>query len=102
LVMSTLSSCRSLDREGVNRSAHLFAEHAVDQLVLLDPAQHVEAARDDLRAEVVAPAPEVPPAPTAPARAASILSLSRSTLGTPKKIAPPRAGLCSSLNPLLS
>jgi iron-sulfur cluster assembly protein len=70
----------------VNRSAHLFAEHAVDQLVLLDPAQHVEAARDDLRAEVVAPAREVLHAhPTAPGRAASILSLSRSALGTPKK-----------------
>ena len=43
----------------MNRSAHLFAEHAVGQLVLLDPAQAVEAARDDLRAEVVAPAREV-------------------------------------------
>ena len=43
----------------MDRSAHLVAEHAVDQLVLLDPAQPVEAARDDLRAEVIATAREV-------------------------------------------
>ena len=75
--------------------AELALEGGVDQPVLLDPAQAAQAARDDLRAEVVAPAREVRRAhPTAPGRAASILSLSWSALGTPKKIAPPRAGLC--------
>lgn len=43
----------------MNRSAHLFAEDAVDQLVLLDPAQPVELPRYDLRAEVVTAAGEV-------------------------------------------
>jgi iron-sulfur cluster assembly protein len=43
----------------VDRSTHLIAENAVDQLVLLDPAQAVELARHDLRAEVVASAGEI-------------------------------------------
>ena len=40
-------------------TAHLFAEDAVDQLVLLDAAQPVELPRDDLRAEMVSSAGEV-------------------------------------------
>ena len=43
----------------MNRSAHLCAEHAVDELVLLDAAQAVELARDDLCAEVIASAGEI-------------------------------------------
>ena len=39
----------------MDRSTHLVAEHAIDQLMLLDPAQAVEAARHDLRAEMIAP-----------------------------------------------
>ena len=43
----------------MDRPAYLVAEHAVDELVLLDPAQALELRRDDLRAEVVASAGEV-------------------------------------------
>jgi iron-sulfur cluster assembly accessory protein len=43
----------------VDRAAHLVAENAVDQLVLLDPAQAVEPSRDDLGAEVIASAGEI-------------------------------------------
>ena len=43
----------------MDRSTHLIAENAVDQLVLLDAAQAVELARHHLRAEVIASAGEV-------------------------------------------
>ncbi len=43
----------------MNGTAHLFAEDAVDQLVLLDSAEAVELTGHDLRAEVVASAGEV-------------------------------------------
>src|SRR3712207_517002 len=59
LVISLVSRGRSLDRERVDRSTHLVAEHAVHELVLLDPAEPVEAPRDHLGAEVVASAGQV-------------------------------------------
>ena len=43
----------------MDRPAHLCAEHAVDQLMLLDPAEAVKPARDDLGAEVIAPARQI-------------------------------------------
>lgn len=41
------------------RRADLVAEDAVDELMLLDPAEPGEALRDDLRAEVVTAAGEI-------------------------------------------
>ena len=43
----------------MDRAAHVGSEHVVDQLVLLDPGQALEAVRDDLGAEVVAASGEV-------------------------------------------
>src|SRR5688500_3459393 len=58
-VISAISRCRSLDGEGVDRSTHLVAEHAIDQLVLLDAAQAVELARHHLGTKVISSAGEI-------------------------------------------
>lgn len=43
----------------MDRATDLIAEHAVDELVLLDPAESVEAVGHDLGPEVIAAAGQV-------------------------------------------
>lgn len=43
----------------MDRAAHLVPEHAVDELVLVDPAETLEPLGHDLGAEVVSPAGEI-------------------------------------------
>ena len=72
---------RSLEREGVDRAAHLVAEDVVDELVLVDPGEPVEAVRDDLGAEVVAAPGQVLDLASAPGIASSMRVLSSSAVG---------------------
>ena len=58
LVMSA-PGCRGLDRKRVDGPADLVAEDRVDELVLLDPREAIEAVRDDLGPEVIAAAGQV-------------------------------------------
>ena len=75
------SRSRSLDRKGVDRPAHLVAENAVDELVLVDPAEALEAVGNDLGAEVVAAARQVLHMTFAPGKASSMRCLSSSLVG---------------------